>query len=295
MKRITLGLLLLLALVTTAVGQKAKRLQPGKLYREGDTLYTPHYGFKAVVPKGWEGQLPRDVEVFMLSSITGQGQIYVFGREKGSIEGYKKSWEEGMNLSETIRIRSGSNVLVEGDMLESDVAVDGTNVNKAMKGYAVTRCGPYGPCITGLGITSAPSIDALKKTMHDLFRQAILLEPSNVSPYADFDWKEFLSGKMMMSYLVVEGASRDTQVNLCADGSFMADIRKKGLMRDMNPAYKGKLKGTWSVDGIGEQTKLTLKFERTLPDLKVNLSIKDEKVFVEGERYFVSYSEYCNK
>jgi hypothetical protein len=296
MKRITT---LLLALIVLAIGsasaQKAKRLQPGRLYSAGDSLYAPRFGFKAIVPAGWEGQLPRDVEVFLLASATGQGDIYLFGTEQGSIEVFRKNWTAGVALSESIKMKAGNDFAVSADRIESTVVLDGESVNKSSRGYAFVRCGPDGTCVTALAICQPQSLEAVKKTVQSFMTQARFVKPSNVSIYADFDWKEFLSGKMLMTYMVVESASKDTQLHLCADGTFMADIRKKGLMKNENPQYKGKLKGRWRVDGVGPQTKLMLTFDKGQPDIKATLTIADEKVTVEGERYFVSYSDYCNK
>lgn len=59
--------LIFIALTFQSVAQKKKvRLQPGKMYEPGETLYAPRFGFIAKVPEGWEGILPRESEVFLL-------------------------------------------------------------------------------------------------------------------------------------------------------------------------------------------------------------------------------------
>src|SRR5882672_7071752 len=102
-KNIVLGLLCLVAAVQVH-GQKNKgRLQPGKMYEAGATLYAPKFGFTAVVPTGWEGILPRDTEVFLLSTTTATyGEIFVFGRDHGDLVSMKAEWMKGVELSQGI-------------------------------------------------------------------------------------------------------------------------------------------------------------------------------------------------
>ena len=50
----------------TANAQSKKRLQPGKLYEPGEKIYAPRYGVNTVIPDGWEGTLPREMEIFLL-------------------------------------------------------------------------------------------------------------------------------------------------------------------------------------------------------------------------------------
>jgi len=37
---------------------KKCRIEPGRLYEAGETLYAPRFGFTATVPEGWEGMSP---------------------------------------------------------------------------------------------------------------------------------------------------------------------------------------------------------------------------------------------
>lgn len=287
---------LLLLIVSTsqiAEAQSKKRVQAGVLYKSGDMLYAPRLGFTATVPEGWEGQMPRDVEVFMLSSLSGHGQIYILGKEKGEIESFRDSWQKGISLNESMTLKSVGDLKVQDNTIEGEVMAAGASINKSFRGYAIAKCSEFGPCVSVLMVCPAQFYDEAKKAVMSFMGSSAIGQPSNESPYVDFDWKEFLSGKMLMTYLVVESASKDTQIHLCADGKFLAEIRKKGLMKNQNPQYKGKLKGSWSVEGKGEKTKFTLKFEKELPPLEVELNINDEKIYVEGERYFAGYSDYC--
>ena len=119
--------------------------------------------------------------------------------------------------------------------------------------------------------------------------------PSQASPYVGFDWQEFLSQKMLLTYAYLEEGSKESEVHFCPNGTFKAHVRKKGLFQNQNPMYKGKLTGTWSTKGVGETTELTLEFagKTKLPPLAITLTIRDEQVFANTERYFVARSTEC--
>src|SRR5688572_12079368 len=137
----------LIAVQSDAQGKK-KRVQPGKMYAAGDTLYAPVFGFTSTVPVGWQGVLPRESEVFLLTTTTSTyGEIYVFGRGEGDLAVMAENWVKGVDLSETIRIKAVKPVLADGT-LSSEVVGEGEYVNKGTKGFAISRCSPNGPCVT---------------------------------------------------------------------------------------------------------------------------------------------------
>lgn len=285
-----LALLILLPIVGFA--QSSKRIQPGKVYEPGEALYAPRLGFRATVPQGWSGVLPRESEVFLLSSFTSPAEIFVLGRESGTVEQLKKDWENGFDMDENIRIKAKGAAIVNGT-LSAEVIATGDFINKSMRGYAVARCSPDGPCVTALAVMPAQQFEQIKQAAVDFMTAAVFEAPSFASPYADFDWKEFLTGKMVTTYAYLEQGSKETTIHLCPDGRFTAKVTKKGILRNQNPDYKGKLAGTWAVEGIGERGRITLTFDKGLPPIKAELTIKEEKIFADAERYFVGTSDQC--
>lgn len=288
--RTTLSLTLL-CLSISLYGQSGKRIQPGKIYEAGDLLYAPRLGFKASVPEGWTGVLPRQSEVFLLSSPTG-AQVFVMGREQGPIALLKEVWDEGVDLNGQIALKAKASTLVDG-ILSAEVEAKGQFINKGFRGYAVARCGSDGPCVSALAVMPAQQYEAVKKLVDTFMANAKFEVPSLASPYADFNWKEFLTNKVVMTYAFIEDGSKETTVHLCSDGKFTANVKKKGILQHQNAAYKGKLTGTWSVDGVGEKGTLHLIFDKGLPELTTELMIKEEQIYAGLERYFVADSDKC--
>ena len=288
---------LMLFPVGIGLAQSAKRLQPGTLYEAGEKIYAPRYGFNGVIPEGWEGVLPRETELFLLmpNGATG-GEIFTFASQEKDIPSIKANWTKGAALTESIFIRSAGEIAEEGDMIISDVVASGENVNRDYKGFIAARCSPHGPCVTSLGIGPSQFYEQVKAAVTSFLAGASFTEPSNESIYSQFDWKEFLAGKSLIAF---SGAERGSEIgykenvfHLCPDGTFSATIKKKGLLKEYNPDYKGKQSGTWSVEGIGDQGVLRLKFKK-LPEAVVDMMIADERISANGERYYAAYSDKC--
>jgi len=285
---------LLLASFQVPAQQKKNRLQPGIMYEAGETLYAPRFGFIAKVPEGWEGVLPRESEVFLLTTTTATyGEIFVFGREHGDYNSMQDMWIKGVDLSETIRIKAIKPTQQDG-LLFSEITAEGEYINKGFKGFVVARCSPSGPCVTTLMTAPIQYYEAVKNTITEFMKSSTFEAPSNASPYADFDWQDFLSNKVLVTYASAQGGSKENMIHLCKDGSFTATLKKKGFFKEQNPAYKGNLTGQWSAKGDGEKATLQFIFSnKSLSPVEVPLTIDDEKLMSNGERYFVGKSDKC--
>lgn len=270
------------------------RIQPGKMYNAGDSIYAPRYGFSGQIPVGWNGVLPRETEVFLLNSASGTfGEIFVFGREKVDLAQLAETWKAGVDISETVRLKA-TDPTIEGDLLFSHAEATGNYLPpKNYRAFAATRCGDA--CITVLAISVEENAEMASQSALELLKTAILSTPKEIDPYEGFDWKEFLSGKLMIAYEGFIGGKQETKVNLCEDGSFRAQISKKGMMKDSNPDYKGGMKGSWTVEGKNSEATLTLTFEKKdLAPFVANLKFVDEELYVNGERHYASQSEKCD-
>lgn len=269
------------------------RLQPGKMYDAGEVLFAPHFGFTDTVPSGWIGELPRESEVFLLTSLTRPIEIFVFASETGSLDALKLKWEQGIDMDAQIKLKAKSASITNG-MLTSEVIAVGPSIDKNKSGYAAARCGGFGPCVICLSLMPPSDLEAAKKTVNQFLMAGAFQAPSSVSPYDKFDWKKFLAGKALIAYDLRDKGSKENWVDLCADGTFTAKIDKRGILKEQNPAYKGRLSGTWTAEGIGELGTLILEFKKkNLAALHVSMTIHDEKIQANGERYFVAKSDKC--
>jgi hypothetical protein len=270
------------------------RIQPGKMYNAGDSVYAPRYGFSGKIPQGWSAVLPRETEVFLLNSTSGTfAEIFVFGREKIDLAELAEIWKAGVDISETIRLRA-TNPTIEGDLLSSPAEASGNYFPpKNYRAFAASRCGET--CITVLAISEATNADATSQAALELLRTAIFSSPKEIDPYAGFDWDGFLSQKLLIAFEGFTGGKQQTKVNLCEDGTFHAQISKKGMMKDSNPEYKGSMKGSWTVTGEDSKATLTLTFEKKkLAPFVAHLKFVNEELYINDERHYASQTEKCN-
>lgn len=274
--------------------KKKSRVQPGRIYQPGDTLFAPRLGFVAQVPQGWEGTLPRESEVFLLSSTTSTyGEIFVFGNPTGDVTAMRDSWMKGVSLNDDIKLKA-VNATVKDGMLTSDVTAEGEYVNKGYKGFAAARCNPAGPCTIVLMVAPPQFFESVKSTVTEFMKTGRFEAPSNASPYADFDWKEFLSNKVVITYQSMQGGEKESMIHLCADGTFESSLKKTGMFKNQNPLYRGKNSGTWEVTGSGPQATIKFTFnDKKLSPIEASLQIDDEKILSNGERYYVGNSDKC--
>lgn len=270
------------------------RIQPGKMYNAGDSIYTPRYGFSGVIPQGWVGVLPRETEVFLLNSSTGTfGEIFVFGREKVDLNQLAETWKAGVNVTETVTLKA-TDPKIEGDILFAHTEAAGNYLPpKNYRAFVATRCGDA--CITVLAISLEENAEMASASALEFLKTASLSKPKEVDPYEGFDWKGFLSGKLLISYEGFIEGKQQTKINLCEDGSFRAAVSKKGIMKDNNPDYKGTMKGRWAVEGKNSEAVLTFTFEnKDLAPLVVNLKFVEEDLYANGERHYASQTEKCD-
>jgi hypothetical protein len=285
--------IIVLALPTLAVQAQKERLKSGKMYEAGEILFAPHFGFTATVPQGWTGILPRESEVFLLSSQTRPIEIFVFANEKGDLKTIKSNWEKGVPMDEHIKLKP-KNASIQDGLLTSEVLATGPTIDKSKRAYAVAKCSELGPCVISLAFMAAADFDNAKKTVDEFMTQSKFEAPSLASPYEKFDWKKFLAGKVLIAYDMREKGSKENKVDLCSDGTFSADISKKGVMKNQNPQYRGRMSGIWTAEGIGETGTLVLEFKKKdLAPMQIMMTIHDEQIYANQERYFAGVSEKC--
>jgi formylglycine-generating enzyme required for sulfatase activity len=106
-------------------------------------------------------------------------------------------------------------------------------------------------------------------------------KPSTDSPYKNFDWKPFLSDKVLLGIGYEQGGKKEDEVDLCADGTFQSRITRTGIFKDQAKKYQGRKKGKWDVKSDGEKATLTFTFEKLDP-VQIELVAKDEEIYVRG-------------
>jgi len=290
-----LGLICLFG-IFCAVGvnaQKINRLKPGQLYESGSRVEAPRFGFESTIPEGWEGMLPRDTEVFLLMPLKSiAAEIFVAGSPTNE-EALRKRWNLGLDMGSNIIVKPKGEIFKRGDVLAADAEAQGSTGTAGQQIYVEAKCSSFGVCIVFMLMGEARTFENAKKDLQTFVDNSTFSEPRNVSIYEGFDWKEFLEGHALISIESSPNQKKSNEVHFCKDGTFYSTIKRKGLIKEEAKAYQGSKTGTWSVES-GQSATLILSFQKA-PAIEIDLWIEDEKVFANGERHFVGYSEKCNK
>ena len=266
------------------------RLKPGAIYEQGQEIYAPMVGYRGVVPDGWFGTLPQEEEVFLMIP-NGNADGYMFiNANPMDLSQLRKEWNNDLSLTDALVISLDGEPAIDGNRMTGNFEVTGSRVPYI--GYAVAIDGGYGWTLTLSLLCPVEKYDDFKKNFNQLITSSIVEEPSIGTMYGDFNWPEFLKDKYLMSYLSSTQYKEQNEVWLCGDGTFKSKIKTKGLLKVENSAYKGRKKGTWMAEGIGEKGTLHLYFTKN-DDVVLDMEIKDDKIFVNGGRFFALKNTEC--
>lgn len=281
--------------VTLYAQLPSNRIKPAEMYHSGDTVRSPRLGVQSRIPEGWAGVLPRDTEVFLLMPQDNTiGEIYVMVNEKIDLNEQAKRWKQGVALADGLVLSPEGGITQRGpDVIAATGAMAGAKANNSqLKVYAEAKCSPYGFCIAFLSTADARNFEKVKKTVQTIVDNTVFQAPSNESPYKNFDWKKFLSGKILLAMGYDENSKKIDEVDLCSDGTFRSKITRTGIFKGQAKDYTGKKQGTWDVRSNGEKATITLTFSK-LPPVDVELVAKDEEIYINGTRHFAGESQQC--
>lgn len=266
------------------------RLKPGAIYEQGQEIYAPMVGYRGVIPDGWFGTLPQEEEVFLMIP-NGNADGYMFiNANPMELSQLRKEWNNHLSLTDALVISLDGEPAIDGNRMTGNFEVTGSRVPYI--GYAVAIDGGYGWTLTLSLLCPVEKYDDFKKNFDQLITSSIVEEPSIGTMYGDFNWPEFLKNKYLMSYLSSTQYKEQDEIWLCGDGTFRSKIKSKGKLVTEKSPYKGNKKGTWTAEGIGEEGKLYLSLSKD-GDVTLELEIKDDKIFVNGGRFFALENTEC--
>ncbi len=279
-----IGIIGLLLLVSSNGVMAQERVRAGKAYLAGDTILAPMFGIEMVLPEHWNGFLTRDTEVVTLNADTiGETNVMIFPTEE-DLESIKDRWNGKVTLSPGVDLLPVEPPGIVQGKLKTEFNFSG---NEDRMGYAIARCGAYGFCYTAFLIVTKTRGHIYKDVLDKLANSITFFEPTLTEYYGDYNWEQVLKGKYMVTYEVITYSAKKNHLWLCPDGTFQARIKRKGGFKGSSGGYKGKLKGTYQVQGVGAKGTLMLNFEK-LPPLELPLEVKDDVIYMNGLRYSVA-------
>lgn len=283
-------------LFLSGVAAAQDRVQPGKLYYEGEDLHAPMVGVETKIPIGWAGMIPHDSEIFFLIPNGGEdAQLFVRAYQR-TIEEVRQGWMQGLELQPGLTIRSDGDISDRGDWITSNVIVEADDQRKrAYQGYLEARCGNFGYCLTLFLVSNPSDFKRLQKDVQKFADDISFVEPSLLDIFDNFDWQEFLTNKYGVTYESYQNYKKENHIWLCSDGTFRTQLNRKGkLAQSEKGDYSGKNSGEWKAEGIGAKGQLILNFSKKgMEPIQVDLLIEENKIYMNGERYFIMDNQDC--
>ena len=289
MKRLAFTTVIYALMIWPALGQT--NIKPAVMYQAGEHIYGARSGAASVVPQGWVGLLPRDSEIFLLMPANGlNGEIYVLADSGVTDAQRKQAWLAGLELDNGNVLRSDGKIFKRNGNLASFAILD--EPTEPLTAYIESQCGPYGYCLSALLLADPTQQEELLQGLYAFMDSLRWQTPNGGNAYAGFNWHDFLAGKHLINYAHVRQGKDESDLWLCADGTFTTRLKRTGLQKGEAGAYKGTHKGTWQIDAVGDTGILRLNYEK-LPPLEVEITIKDDRVFINGKRFLVIRADNC--
>lgn len=288
--------LILLAAWTGTVSVAAAQIQPGRIYKGGETISDPESGLQLTLPGGWRGGLSPDGESFLLESESGGAHMVVIADELAEAEARQ-------HLLEPMDLGGGVTLTPDGPIRE--VASGHLSADYSVKGAAADLLGTVDVRLTqtGLGVAfillSPPdAAPAHREAMRELAfslgvgeRQA----PAATTGSGNDQWEPYLRGMYMARYFTRTGYTESTELWLCSNGTFSYDSQGGGFGGGASGAAQGRGQGRWTATGAGATGTLILKWSSGgQTTLNLRYDYQQERLYVNDQRWLRGKNEYCS-
>lgn len=261
-----------------------------------------HLGIQFTLPQGWVGQ---EVEGgYLIGSHTEPGFALLSTHESRTLEEIRSQLQQG------IMEANGTQLQLQGILEPAGNKGLGGEFKGALEGQAVTAyvlslLNPYGNGVIILAATAPEQYSAIHKQLAHQLASSMVFKAPTTPPVAE-QWRQKFSnarltymdsysssGPSYDGYSTGGGYSSETQIHLCAQGYFKfkssssVSIDTGGAFGSSSGNNQGD--GSWEITGNAQgQAVLKLNFNNGQIH-EYTLTYQDNKTFLNGDRYFVTY------
>ncbi len=257
----------------------------------------PELGMSFVIPDGWLGQMSDGA--YLMGSNTEPGLVMMTTHETSTLEQLKQEAQMGLNDG------NGTNLQLTGEIEEiGEQAIGGVMQGmiewQRAKAYVAGVINPLGQGVTVFVAADMASFGPKHRELaHDIIKSFQFFK-AEIPPIVD-QWKEkFTDARLTYLYSYSSntpgggGISSERQIDLCGAGFFQyysSDLMSTGSGAVSASSYgQGQGQGKWEViPAAGGGAILQLNFYSG-EVYEYTLSYEDEKVHLDGERYFITYA-----
>ncbi len=310
----TICLCLLLSKLTVAV-----EVREGGVYAAGTRVESSQLGLSFTIPIGWQGQWPTGGEMFVLTSMAGQGYIFVY------VDNMNAATVQSL-MSQRIPLDQGIVLNPKGSPVQSRGAwvadYDVIGSTQPLSGHIETRIGPHGIGVAFISVAPKQSTGVVNRIVQALAGETQFKAPkqstasvttSGKSDGGVNNWQEYMRGRYIVRYYTGSGYHEEDHLWLCSDGTFMRSGSSGGFSSSgASGAYGSQAQGKWQAKGStsGSGT-LTLAYNpgrifegsTTFGDwtetsagggnVTFNLALNNKKLYLDGKQWLRDRNQRC--
>ncbi len=257
----------------------------------------PELGMSFVIPDGWLGQMSEGA--YLMGSNTEPGLVMMTTHEASTLDQLKQEARMGLNDG------NGTNLQLTGEIEEvGEQAIGGVMQGmiewQQAKAYVGGVINPLGQGVTAFVAADLASFGPQHRELaYDIIRSFQFYQ-AEIPPIVG-QWKEkFTNARLTYLYSYSSntpgggGISSERKIDLCGAGYFeyySSDLMSTGSGSVSASSYgQGRGQGKWEViPATGGGAILQLNFYSG-EVYEYMLTYEDEKVHLDGERYFITYA-----
>ena len=277
--------IILLVLIPLAIfAQKASEqvILPGKEYAAGTRVQNAYRGVSFIIPRDWNGAMPPDQRIFLMSSQRKAGvglAIFQSGMSESEIVQYLK---QSQNL--------GDNIILK-PVGEPKIDLDGITMHYTSMtntGLALAKSGPFQNTVLFLFAGPEKEREYFLTLLKKLGSSVTFSKPDPTR--LSRAWTQALSSQMLKKVSVDDSEGTfPTVVHLCPNGEAQA-------LLPADPSNIGSeqtlIEGTWEVLPEGAQSYLQFTPSRGKA-VRASLDVFGSYVILQGGKYFLMPSDVC--
>ncbi len=271
-----------LSLASQLASAAPKMLSPGVTYDAPAQLKVPSAGVTFQVPTGFRGMLPEGTSVFVLAPHTGSGRILMTA-DQMTLADAKREMATTLDLGGGLQLVPLFPPSVEGQRVHGGYSVAGAT--NGLLADVDTVVGQNGVGVAIIAIAPPGERGTLRSAAQHLQRSLTFASPSSPpsapesSPSASA--MPPLSAVRLVRYHTVSGYSEQTILHLCGDGTFRRSFNASSVSGLGSGAVTNGSSGRYST----QEGQLLLHYHDGTQAIHA-LSVRDNKVFLDGKRWF---------
>jgi hypothetical protein len=279
--------LLLYSFTLSIFSQNYLEISSGVIYPESSFLKSSDTGLQLETPKGYNAAISDELGLLIIEAFDRKTRIFISVEELTETE-VEKTLSENIAIGDGILLIPESDFKKEGSTLENRFSLDFEG--QELESYIIAKAVNSNRYVSTIMITNSDHYEKQLETLKELSKSISSFKvKENLEQPSTLNWNEYLKGKHLVNMKTSSGYTEKTDIWLCSNGQFRFKDEASSLSVNGTGAYAGKNAGTWRTEG--NRLLLSYNDDKTR---SYELKIENDKLFLNGYRYFRDSNELCD-